>query len=65
MAQNHFDNVIEKVEQAPQNQRVSTLIDGICQQMQQSNNGPTQQLGQELQQKKTQLVRATQQQQGG
>ena len=56
MASNNFSNVISQVQQAPQNQRTEKLIDGIAQ---------TQQLGQELQSAKSQLVRACQQQQGG
>ena len=58
---NHFDNVVNEVEQTPQNQRPSKLIDGIAQQMQQSSNQQTQQLGQELQQAKPKLVKALQQ----
>ena len=58
---NHFDNVVNEVEQTPQNQRPSKLIDGIAQQMQQSSNPQTQQLGQELQQAKPNLVKALQQ----
>ena len=58
---NHFDNVVNEVEQTPQNQRPSKLIDGIAQQMQQSSNPQTQQLGQELQKAKPNLVKALQQ----
>jgi hypothetical protein len=65
MASNNFENVVSQVQQAPQNQRTEKLIDGIAQQMQQSGNAQTQQLGQELQSAKSQLVRACQQQQGG
>jgi hypothetical protein len=65
MASNNFSNVISQVQQAPQNQRTEKLIDGIAQQMQQSGNAQTQQLGQELQGAKSQLVKACQQQQGG
>jgi hypothetical protein len=65
MASNNFANVVSQVQQAPQNQRTEKLIDGIAQQMQQSGNAQTQQLGQELQSAKSQLVRACQQQQGG
>jgi hypothetical protein len=65
MASNHFSDVISQVQQSPQNQRTEKLIDGIAQQMQQSGNAQTQQLGQELQSAKPQLVRACQQQQGG
>jgi hypothetical protein len=61
MAQNHFSDVVNQVQQTPQNQRTERLIDGIAQQMQQSGNQQTQQLGQELQQVKPQLVRALQQ----
>ena len=64
MASN-FADVISQVQQSPQNQRTEKLIDGIAQQMQQSGNVQTQQLGQELQSAKSQLVRACQQQQGG
>jgi len=65
MASDNFSNVISQVQQAPQNQRTEKLIDGIAQQMQQSGNAQTQQLGQELQSAKSQLVKACQQQQGG
>jgi len=61
MAQNHFSDVVNQVQQTPQNQRTERLIDGIAQQMQQSGNQQTQQLGQELQQVKPQLIRALQQ----
>ena len=64
MASN-FSDVISQVQKSPQNQRTEKLIDGIAQQMQQSGNTQTQQLGQELQSVKPQLVRACQQQQGG
>ena len=64
MASNHFSDVISQVQQSPQNQRTEKLIDGIAQQMQQSGNAQTQQLGQELQRVKSQLVRACQQQGG-
>jgi hypothetical protein len=57
--------VISQVQKSPQNQRTEKLIDGIAQQMQQSGNAQTQQLGQELQSAKSQLVKACQQQQGG
>ena len=63
MASN-FSDVISQVQQSPQNQRTEKLIDGIAQQMQQSGNAQTQQLGQELQSVKSQLVRAVQQQGG-
>jgi hypothetical protein len=36
MAQNHFSDVVNQVQQSPQNQRTERLIDGIAQQMQQS-----------------------------
>lgn len=62
---NHFDSVITEVEAAPQGQRVQKAIQGIAQQMEASNNQPTQQLGQELSQRTSQLVKACQQQQGG
>jgi hypothetical protein len=65
MASNHFENVVSDIQKSPQNQRTEKLIDGIAQQMQQSGNTQTQQLGQELQSVKPQLVRACQQQQGG
>jgi hypothetical protein len=61
MAQNHFSDVVNEVQQTPQNKRTERLIDGIAQQMQQSGNQQTQQLGQELQQVKPQLVKALQQ----
>jgi hypothetical protein len=61
MAQNHFSDVVNQVQQTPQNQRTERLIDGIAQQMQQSGNQQTQQLGQELQQVKPQLLKAMQQ----
>ena len=64
MASNNFSDVISQVQKAPQNQRTEKLIDGIAQQMQQSGNAQTQQLGQELQSVKSQLVRACQQQGG-
>jgi hypothetical protein len=64
MTSNNFSNVISQVQQSPQNQRTEKLIDGIAQQMQQSGNAQTQQLGQELQSVKSQLVRAVQQQGG-
>ncbi len=65
MAQNTFSDVVNQVQQSPQNKRTERLIDGIAQQMQQSGNQQTQQLGQELAQAKPQLVKACQQQQGG
>jgi hypothetical protein len=61
VAQNHFSDVVNQVQQTPQNQRTERLIDGIAQQMQQSGNQQTQQLGQELQQVKPQLIKALQQ----
>jgi hypothetical protein len=61
MAQNHFSDVVNQVQQTPQNQRTERLIDGIAQQMQQLGNQQTQQLGQELQQAKPQLIKALQQ----
>jgi hypothetical protein len=61
MAQNHFSDIVNQVQQTPQNQRTERLIDGIAQQMQQSGNQQTQQLGQELQQVKPQLIKALQQ----
>ena len=64
MASN-FADVISQVQKSPQNQRTEKLIDGIAQQMQQSGNAQTQQLGQELKSVKSQLVKACQQQQGG
>jgi hypothetical protein len=45
MAQNQFSDVVNQVQQSPQNQRTERLIDGIAQQMQQSGNQQTQQLG--------------------
>jgi hypothetical protein len=62
MASNPFSNVVSQVQQSPQNQRTEKLIDGIAQQMQQSGNSQAQQLGQELQSVKSQLVKACQQQ---
>jgi hypothetical protein len=64
MASNNFSDLISQVQKSPQNQRTEKLIDGIAQQMQQSGNAQTQQLGQELQSVKSQLVRACQQQGG-
>jgi hypothetical protein len=61
MAQNSFNDVVNQVQQSPQNQRTERLIDGIAQQMQQSGSQQTQQLGQELQQAKPQLIKALQQ----
>ena len=61
MAQNSFSDVVNQVQQSPQNQRTERLIDGIAQQMQQSGNQQTQQLGQELKQAKPQLIKALQQ----
>ena len=61
MAQNTFSDVVNQVQQSPQNQRPERLIDGIAQQMQQSGNQQTQQLGQKLKQVKPQLVKALQQ----
>jgi hypothetical protein len=61
MAQNPFNDVVNQVQKSPQNQRTERLIDGIAQQMQQSGNQQAQQLGQELQQAKPQLIKALQQ----
>jgi len=61
MAQYTFSDVVNQVQQSPQNQRTERLIDGIAQQMQQSGNQQTQQLGQELKQVKPQLIKALQQ----
>ena len=61
MAQNQFSDVVNQVQQSPQNQRTERLIDGIAQQMQQSGSQQAQQLGQELQQAKPQLIKALQQ----
>jgi hypothetical protein len=61
MAQNTFSDVVNQVQQSPQNKRTERLIDGIAQQMQQSGNQQAQQLGQELQQVKPQLIKALQQ----
>jgi hypothetical protein len=61
MAQNTFSDVVNQVQQSPQNQRTERLIDGIAQQMQQSGNQQAQQLGQELKQVKPQLIKALQQ----
>ena len=60
--QNHFESVVGEVESAPPNKRTDQLIQGIVQQMTQSGNQQTQQLGQELNQVRPQLVRACQQQ---
>jgi hypothetical protein len=57
---NHFTNVIDEVESAPQAQRAEKLISGIAQQMQQSGNPTLQQWGTELTQVKTQLTKACQ-----
>jgi hypothetical protein len=63
---NHFDGTVSAVQAAPQGQRVERAIEGICQQMQQSGNQPTQQLGAELTEAKPRLLKAiNQQQQGG
>jgi predicted transcriptional regulator len=56
MAQNTFSDVVNQVQQSPQNQRTERLIDGIAQQMQQSGNQQTQH-----QQVKPQLIKALQQ----
>ena len=61
MAQNTFSDVVNQVQQSPQNKRTERLIDGIAQQMQQSGNQQTQQLGEELKQVKPQLIKALQQ----
>ena len=61
MASNPFSDVVSQVQQSPQNQRTEKLIDGIAQQMQQSGNSQAQQLGQDLQSVKSQLVKAVQQ----
>jgi hypothetical protein len=61
MAQNSFNDVVNQVQKSPQNQRTERLIDGIAQQMQQSGSQQAQQLGQELQQAKPQLIKALQQ----
>src|SRR6267154_2414852 len=58
--QNHFANVAEQIQKAPQNQRTEALISGIAQQMQSSNDQNTQQLGAELQNDKGQMVKACQ-----
>ncbi len=58
---NHFEDVITNVQQVPQNQRTDALITGIAQQMQTSGNPQLQQWGTELQNTKTQLVKACQQ----
>jgi hypothetical protein len=56
-----FSDVVNQVQQSPQDKRTERLIDGIAQQMQQSGSQQTQQLGQELQQVKPQLIKALQQ----
>lgn len=58
---NHFANVIDEVESAPKASRPDKVISGIAKQMTQSSNPQIQQLGQELQQVKSQLVSALQQ----
>jgi hypothetical protein len=55
------DRKPEQIQKAPQNQRTEVLISGIAQQMQSSNDQNTQQLGAELQNAKSQLVKACQQ----
>lgn len=59
---NHFMNLPKQVQAAPQGQKTTTLINGIAQQMQASDNQGTQQLGDELQSISSQLISACQQQ---
>ena len=63
---NHFENVIDEVQSAPQNQKLDKAIGGIAKQMQQSQNQTLTpaQLGQDLQNIKPRLVGACQQQGG-
>lgn len=58
---NHFEDVISSVQQAPESQRPLKLIEGIAQQMLQSDNPNVKQWGAELATNKTQLTRALQQ----
>jgi FKBP-type peptidyl-prolyl cis-trans isomerase (trigger factor) len=66
MAQNHFENLIGDLENATTKstpvQLADRLVEGICQQMQQSGNQQTQQLGQELKTVKPQITKTFQQQ---
>ena len=61
MSENHFQGLAEELKTTPGPQRPERLIGGICEQMQQSNNSNTQQLGSELKQVQPQIVRALQQ----
>jgi hypothetical protein len=61
MAQNPFEHVVTEVENATPNQKPATAIDGIVQQMQQSQGQTAQQCGQQLNQIKPQLIKALQQ----
>lgn len=63
MATNRFNEIVEKVESCPKNQRADTLISGLAQFLQQSQNQTITpaQMGQELQQVRPQIVQALQQ----
>jgi hypothetical protein len=67
LTMNAFNDTIKHLTETPQAQRPDVLIDDICQQMQASGGARTlQELGQELQTAKAQLVKAfNQRQQGG
>jgi hypothetical protein len=60
---NHFDNLLSQLKNCPRQQWTETLINGITQQMKDSNNPATQELAQELQSVRTQIVQSYQQQQ--
>jgi hypothetical protein len=62
---NRFSGTAKQIEAAPQNQRTALLIDQIAQQMQQSGDPGTRQLGSDLESVKTQLVNACAPGQGG
>lgn len=56
--QNHFQDLIEEIQATPPNQRLDKAFSGIANQMQQSGVQAVQQWGGELNQVKSQLVRA-------
>ena len=58
----HFSQLPSQIQKSPQDQRAGALIDGIANQMAQSSDPGTQQLGTELRGLKTQLANAVQQQ---
>ena len=60
---NHFMNLPKQVQSAPAGQKTDTLVNGIAQQLQQSSNQDIQQMGEELQSLRGQLVTASQPQQ--